>query len=86
MSQSDERKFERAHGGIASVDGDVVTFGDGSQAELNGTRWAQAEARASIAQDAVLQQVRDTRTAHDRYVQAALAAPFRLRPEGWMLK
>lgn len=85
MSQSDERKFERAQGGIARVDGDVVTFGNGSQASLNGTPWARAEAGASMVQDALVQPLLGS-TAQERAVQAALAAPFRLRPPGWMLK
>ncbi len=52
MSTADrERAEELAHGGIASVEGDIATLGDGVQWWLNGTQWARDEAAMLVIQD-----------------------------------
>lgn len=61
MSEQADRKAERAHGGIASRTGNLVTLGDGNQWWLNGTAWARNEADALMPRDrALVEQTRQT--------------------------
>lgn len=45
---SGDAAAERAHGGLVSRSGDIVTLGDGSRWWLNGTDWARTESDALI--------------------------------------
>ena len=49
MGLSRDLAEERAHGGLVSRQGDMVTLGDGSRWWLNGAQWARDEADTSIA-------------------------------------
>jgi hypothetical protein len=63
-AQERERAEEKAHGGIASRDGDMATLGDGARWWVNRDPWAHAVVDAAIEQDrarvaAMRQQMRE---------------------------
>lgn len=47
----DSKRPELAHGGIASVEGDIATLGSGAQWWLNGSQWARDEAALLVIRD-----------------------------------